>query len=168
MYKMACAAGGPILLDFSDKENISCEKIAFSFEDMGYRLVIVNTGKGHADLSEEYSSIPMEMREAAKAMGVDLLCESNMENLLAHVKDIPNDRAVLRAMHFLSLIHITVLVFAGCPLMPTTAVVQLPGTLSRITSERDFYVFSKNPEILPGSGCRTVILSRTARSRRSH
>ena len=93
-------AGGPILLDFSDKENISCEKIAFSFEDMGCRLVIVNTGKGHADLSEEYSSIPMEMREAAKAMGVELLCESNMENLLAHVKDIPNDRAVLRAMHF--------------------------------------------------------------------
>lgn len=66
----------PILLDFSDKENISCEKIAFSFEDMGCRLVIVNTGKGHADLSEEYSSIPMEMREAAKAMGVELLCES--------------------------------------------------------------------------------------------
>ena len=100
MDQMACAAGGPILLDFSDKENISCEKIAFSFEDMGYRLVIVNTGKGHADLSEEYSSIPMEMREAANAMGVDLLCESTMENLLAHVKDIPNDRAVLRAMHF--------------------------------------------------------------------
>ena len=75
MDQMACAAGGPILLDFSDKENISCEKIAFSFEDM-------------------------EMREAAKAMGVELLCESNMENLLAHVKDIPNDRAVLRAMHF--------------------------------------------------------------------
>ena len=101
MDQMACAAGGPILLDFSDKENISCEKIAFSFEDMGCRLVIVNTGKGHADLSEEYSSIPMEMREAAKAMGVELLCESNMENLLAHVKDIPNDRAVLRAMHFM-------------------------------------------------------------------
>ena len=100
MDQMACAAGGPILLDFSDKENISCEKITFSFEDMGCRLVIVNTGKGHADLSEEYSSIPMEMREAAKAMGVELLCESNMENLLAHVKDIPNDRAVLRAMHF--------------------------------------------------------------------
>ena len=100
MDQLACAVGGPILLDFSDKENISCEKIAFSFEDMGCRLVIVNTGKGHADLSEEYSSIPMEMREAAKAMGVELLCESNMENLLAHVKDIPNDRAVLRAMHF--------------------------------------------------------------------
>ena len=40
MDQMACAAGGPILLDFSDKENISCEKIAFSFEDMGCRLVI--------------------------------------------------------------------------------------------------------------------------------
>lgn len=63
--------------------------------------MIVNTGKGHADLSEEYSSIPMEMREAAKAMGVELLCESNMENLLAHVKDIPEHRAVLRCDAFL-------------------------------------------------------------------
>lgn len=44
---------------------------------------------------------PMEMREAAKAMGVELLCESSMERSSGTcVKDIPNDRAVLRAMHF--------------------------------------------------------------------
>ena len=100
MDQMACAVGGPVLFDFADRDNLKYSKLDFSFGKFGYRLVIVNTGKGHADLSEEYSSIPMEMREAAKAMGVDLLCESNMENLLAHVKDIPNDRAVLRAMHF--------------------------------------------------------------------
>ena len=108
MDQMACAAGGPILLDFSDKENISCEKIAFSFEDMGCRLVIVNTGKGHADLSEEYSSIPMEMREAAKAMGVELLCESSMENLL-----------------MLKISRMTVRFFVRCIFMKRTDVLQM-------------------------------------------
>ena len=74
--------------------------LSFSFEKKGYRLVIVNTGKGHADLSEEYSGIPNEMKEAAKVLGVELLCETNLDELLAHVNEIPNDRAVLRAIHF--------------------------------------------------------------------
>ena len=42
------------------------------FHDYDHHLVIVNTGKGHADLSEEYSEIPMEMKEAAKAAGAEL------------------------------------------------------------------------------------------------
>ena len=60
MDQMACAVGGPILLDFS--EDVSYEKLNFGFEDFGYRLVIVNTGKGHADLSQEYSDVPVEMK----------------------------------------------------------------------------------------------------------
>ena len=74
--------------------------LSFSFEKKGYRLVIVNTGKGHADLSAEYSGIPNEMKEAAKVLGVELLCESDLDALLAHVNEIPNDRAVLRSIHF--------------------------------------------------------------------
>ena len=33
-------------------------------------------------------------------LGVNILCETNLENLLAHADEIPNDRAVLRAIHF--------------------------------------------------------------------
>ena len=51
-------------------------------------------------MSEEYSGIPNEMKEAAKVLGVNILCETNLENLLAHADEIPNDRAVLRAIHF--------------------------------------------------------------------
>lgn len=51
-------------------------------------------------MSEEYSGIPNEMKEAAKVLGVELLCETNLDSLLAHVNEIPNDRAVLRAIHF--------------------------------------------------------------------
>ena len=40
------------------------------------------------------------MKEAAKVLGVELLCETDLDSLLAHVNEIPNDRAVLRAIHF--------------------------------------------------------------------
>lgn len=100
MDQMACAVGGAIMLDFSKDDDHIYEQVEFSFSQIGYDLVIVNTGKGHADLSEEYSSIPFEMKEAAKACGATLLCETNMETLLANLDKIENDRAVLRAMHF--------------------------------------------------------------------
>ena len=100
MDQMACAAGGTILLDFSKGDDELCQQVDFSFSQIGYDLVIVNTGKGHADLSEEYSSVPLEMKEAAAAMGASLLCQRDMDTLLETLPKIDNDRAVLRAMHF--------------------------------------------------------------------
>ncbi len=100
MDQMACAVGGPVLFDFSNGSQPEYRPLSFSFEKKGYRLVIVNTGKGHADLSAEYSGTPNEMKEAAKVLGVELLCESDLDALLAHVNEIPNDRAVLRSIHF--------------------------------------------------------------------
>lgn len=99
MDQMACAAGGAILLDFSE-ETPTYSQMEFSFEKAGYHMVITNTGKGHADLSEEYSSIPYEMVEAAEAVGADLLCETDLEHLLEKIPAISNDRAILRALHF--------------------------------------------------------------------
>lgn len=100
MDQMACAVGGAIMLDFSKDDDNLCRQVEFSFSQIGYDLVIVNTGKGHADLSEEYSSVPLEMKEAAKACGVNLLCETDMDTLLKNLDKLDNDRAVLRAMHF--------------------------------------------------------------------
>lgn len=102
MDQMACAAGGAILLDFSD--DIKCEKIDVSFDRLGYDMVIVNTGKGHGDLSEEYSAVPAEMFQAAGALGAKRLCEIPPEDFLSKLPDIEkeldNDRAILRALHF--------------------------------------------------------------------
>ena len=100
MDQMACAVGGPVLFNFADRNNLEYSKLDFSFGKFGHRLVIGNTGKGHADLSQEYSEIPAEMKAAAKALGVELLHESTLEELLAHVNEIEDDRAVLRAIHF--------------------------------------------------------------------
>ena len=102
MDQMACAAGGAILLDFAD--DIKCEKIDASFDQLGYDMVIVNTGKGHGDLSEEYSAVPSEMFQVAEALGVKRLCESSLEEFLKNLnkieKEINNDRAIMRALHF--------------------------------------------------------------------
>lgn len=100
MDQMACAVGGAIMLDFSKPDDELCKKVDFSFEQFGYHFVIVNTGKGHANLSAEYSSVPNEMKEAAAVMGKELLCEADLETLLEYVPQMKNDRAVLRAMHF--------------------------------------------------------------------
>lgn len=100
MDQMACAVGGTILMDFSDPIRPTYEKLDFTFHDIGYQLVIVNTGKGHADLSREYSEIPQEMSEAARTVGVERLCETDRKSLLEKITEIGNDRAVLRALHF--------------------------------------------------------------------
>ena len=100
MDQMACAVGGAVLFDFSDGGCPRYEKVDFSFQDIGYQMVIVNTGKGHADLSDAYSGIPAEMKEAAAVTGVELLHETTQEQLLKKCKEIKNDRAVLRALHF--------------------------------------------------------------------
>lgn len=100
MDQMACAVGGPVLFSFANGSQPEYQPLEFSFQSKGYRLVIVNTGKGHADLSDEYSSIPNEMKEAAKALGANRLCETSLDKLLQNVNQIPNDRAVLRAIHF--------------------------------------------------------------------
>lgn len=100
MDQMACAVGGPVLFDFSNGSQPEYRPLEFSFQSKGYRLVIVNTGKGHADLSDEYSGIPNEMKEVAKVLGVELLHETSLDNLLEHVNEITNDRACLRAIHF--------------------------------------------------------------------
>lgn len=101
MDQMACAVGGTILLDFSD--GVHVEPVDFSFDELGYDLVIVNTGKGHADLSAEYSSIPDEMHAVAKALGVRNLCETSEQALmdvLPQLRAELGDRAVMRALHF--------------------------------------------------------------------
>ncbi len=102
MDQMACAAGGTILLNFH--AGVHFQKIDFNFKQMGYQLVIVNTGRGHADLSREYSEIPEEMKQVANDMGCTRLCETSFENfekqLPEMIANLQNDRAILRALHF--------------------------------------------------------------------
>ena len=59
--QMACAVGGLITIDFLEPAAPKVEQIDFDFASQNHSLIIVQTGKGHADLSADYSSVPNEM-----------------------------------------------------------------------------------------------------------
>ena len=98
----AIAFGGLKKLDFSSKDKkIKVENIDCNLND--YSFVLINTGGSHADLTDEYASIPAEMFSVAKAMGKERLIEIDEEefySLLPKVFDKVSDRAILRAVHF--------------------------------------------------------------------
>ena len=103
MDQMACAVGGLIALDFNDPSDPEVKRIDFDFSKTGYAMIMVQTGKGHADLSEEYSSIPDEMKSVAAFFGKDALSECSEKELIDNIKEIRErcgDRAVMRAFHF--------------------------------------------------------------------
>lgn len=101
--QMACAVGGLITIDFKDPAAPAVEKIDFDFASAGHSLIIVQTGKGHADLSADYSSIPEEMKKVAGYFGKSVLAEVREEEVLENLKAVreqAGDRSVMRALHF--------------------------------------------------------------------
>lgn len=65
-------------IDFKDIENPKVEQIVYPFEDLHF--VIVNTGGSHAHLSNLYSSIPEDMWNAAKKLGVKYLRDAKKKD----------------------------------------------------------------------------------------
>ena len=101
--QMACAVGGMITIDFKDPQKPVVEKIDYDFGAQDHSLIIVQTGKGHAELSAEYSSIPAEMKAVAGFFGKEVCADITEEQLLDQidkVREAAGDRAVLRALHF--------------------------------------------------------------------
>ncbi len=101
--QMACAVGGLITIDFKDPAEPKVEQVAFDFASAEHSLIIVQTGKGHADLSEDYSSIPNEMKKVAEYFGKEVLAEVDEGEVISHLEEIrkfAGDRSVMRAFHF--------------------------------------------------------------------
>lgn len=103
MDQMACAVGGFVAIDFNDPKNPVIEPIAFSLTDAGLSLCIVNTGGNHADLNEDYASVPAEMKKVAAYFGRDVLRGITESEIIANIpvlRRAVGDRAILRALHF--------------------------------------------------------------------
>ncbi len=101
--QMACAVGGLITIDFVNPAEPAVEKIDFDFASQNHSLIIVQTGKGHADLSADYSSVPNEMKKVAQYFGKEVLAEITEEMVIDNfqaVREYAGDRSVLRALHF--------------------------------------------------------------------
>ena len=103
MDQVACAVGGIVAIDFADPKAPIIEKMDFDITAAGYNLCIVNTGGNHADLTDDYASVPREMKAVAAALGKTVLRELNEEDVIAAIptlRESLGDRAILRALHF--------------------------------------------------------------------
>jgi len=104
MDQTASAVGGVLLIDFENPEEPRIKRIKADFEKEGFALAVVATGGSHADLTEDYASIPREMREVASVFGKETLRGLETGQLLRKMPEVraaAGDRAVLRALHFL-------------------------------------------------------------------
>lgn len=103
MDQMACSVGGLIYMDFKDPANPVIEQAACDFEENAYSLCIVETKGSHADLTDDYAAIPVEMMQVAKWFGREFLSQVDEKAFYENIPRLRNqvsDRAVLRAMHF--------------------------------------------------------------------
>ena len=105
MDQMACAVGGFVYIDFANKEAPFVEKSDFSMDRAGYKLCIVNTGGNHADLNEDYASVPAEMKAVAAIFGKPTLRSLELPDIMEksiQIRQTAGDRALLRAVHFIN------------------------------------------------------------------
>ena len=103
MDQVACAVGGVVAIDFKDTKEPVITPIDFDISGEGYNLCIVNTGGNHADLTDDYASIPAEMKSVAAYFGKEFLRdvdESAVISSLPALRQKLGDRAILRALHF--------------------------------------------------------------------
>ncbi|MFO8002276.1 MAG: galactokinase family protein [Marinilabilia sp.] len=103
MDQTACSVGGLITIDFKDPANPVVKAIDFDFVSTGYSLVITDTGGNHADLNDEYASLPTDMKAVAAELGKSVLRETTFDEVLKEAPKLRGkvgDRALLRAYHF--------------------------------------------------------------------
>jgi len=103
MDQTACAVGGLITIDFADPSKPVVKEVNCDFIATGFSLVITDTGGNHADLNDEYASLPTDMKAVAGELGKKVLREVTMEqvlNVAPEIREKVGDRAILRAIHF--------------------------------------------------------------------
>lgn len=103
MDQMASSVGGFIAIDFKDNETPIIEPIPTNFEEYEHVLCIVDAKGDHADLTDEYASIPTEMKAVAGFFGCESLRQLSLEDIVLNMPDLREkfgDRAILRAIHF--------------------------------------------------------------------
>ncbi len=103
MDQVACAYGGAVAIDFKDAKDPVITPISFDFTGAGYNLCIVSTGGNHADLTDDYASVPAEMKAVAAHFGKDVLREVDECDVIAAIpalREKLGDRAIMRALHF--------------------------------------------------------------------
>ena len=104
MDQTASGVGGFVYMDFENPEEPIVTPIEFDLSEYGYELCIINTGGSHANLNDDYASVPAEMKNIAKLLGRETLrglTENDIIKNIGNLRRVAGDRAVLRALHFM-------------------------------------------------------------------
>ncbi len=102
MDQMACSVGGLVNIDFENEKKPIVKKVNVEFDKFGYSLCIVDTRGSHASLTDEYASIPSEMKTVANFFNKNFIREVSYSDILDNIVELRSkcsDRAVLRALH---------------------------------------------------------------------
>ncbi len=103
MDQTACSVGGFVKIDFEDTSKPVINKVDFDIAKHGYNLVIIDTGGNHADLTDDYAAIRLEMNSVAEYFGKPVLrqvCECDVIANMGDIRKKTGDRALERAIHF--------------------------------------------------------------------
>ena len=100
--QMGSSVGGMVTIDFADNDHPVVEKVDFDFASAGHALCIIDSGADHADLTDEYSAVPGELKRICARFGKGVLREVPEADFFAALPELRRecgDRAVLRAVH---------------------------------------------------------------------
>ena len=105
MDQLSSAAGYTLGIDFEDPANPAITRIDTTFEGWDYRLLIVDTGGSHSDLTGEYAAVTEEIGQAVGLLNRDKARGLSLTDVLDQVHTLrteAGDRALLRVLHFIS------------------------------------------------------------------
>ena len=102
MDQTASAVGGLVTIDFGDKDHPDIRPVNFDFSTAGHALCVIDSRADHADLTDEYAAITLELKAICKHFGKEVITEIPEVEFYAAIPALRQecgDRAVMRAIH---------------------------------------------------------------------
>ncbi len=102
MDQTASAVGGLVTIDFADQEHPEIRPVSFDFAACGHALCIIDSRADHADLTDEYAAVTLELKAVCAHFGKEVtteISEADFYGAIPALREQCGDRAVMRAIH---------------------------------------------------------------------
>ena len=102
MDQTASAVGGLVTIDFADKNHPDIRPVNVDFGAYGHALCIIDSRADHADLTDEYAAVTLELKAVCAHFGKEVITEIPEDEFYAAIpvlREKCGDRAVMRAIH---------------------------------------------------------------------
>ena len=102
MDQTASAVGGLVTIDFADKNHPDIRPVNVDFGAYGHALCIIDSRADHADLTDEYAAVTLELKAICDHFGKEVTNEIPEDEFYAAIpvlREKCGDRAVMRAIH---------------------------------------------------------------------